>query len=100
MANLNVQTMMLFDALAKDSVPYESHKTGMLFAALDDHGIGHVHEHFAQMRAFVYEQPIVLRDSELRDLESALSTQVQSGVWIPNERHVRLNRSLRASTRG
>lgn len=89
LANLNEYTMTLFDALAADSVSFEMHHSGLLWAFMDAANIRQALRDFAMLDRLGYSAPEPLDQRALRDLEPNLSASVTGGFLVAAERHVR-----------
>jgi D-amino-acid dehydrogenase len=88
-AELNRRTLPAFDALERDGVSLELHRSGMLYVFLHEHEMQKVRAEFGHYREFGYQVPEPLRGAELRRLEPALSEEVRVGFVVEEEFHAR-----------
>lgn len=88
-AEFNRRTLPTFDALERDGVSFELHRSGMLCVFLDEHQMQKVRAEFGHFREFGYPVPEPVRGAELRRLEPALSEAVRVGFLVEREFHVR-----------
>ncbi|MBI3978038.1 MAG: FAD-dependent oxidoreductase [Chloroflexi bacterium] len=87
---LGSRTMALFDELAACGIPFEYHRTGILFVhRLPGDLQRHWHE-LSQLRAYGYA-PELLEGDALRAREPALVEGLAGGIFVGNERHVRVD---------
>ncbi|MGW0734063.1 NAD(P)/FAD-dependent oxidoreductase [Streptomyces sp. NPDC002851] len=87
LATLNERTVPLFDAYDKDGVPFEYHRTGQLMVFRTREAMRGYQADTAPLER-IGHTAVPLTGDELRDLEPALSGQVQGGLQCPQERHV------------
>lgn len=88
-AKFNARTMASYDALEADGVSFEMHRDGILFAYLETENMEHLLGDLELLREFGYEEPMVVEDEAVQQLEPALSDQVACGVLVEQDRHVR-----------
>jgi len=88
-AELNRRTLAAFDALERDGVAFELHRSGMLCVFLDEDTMRKVRVELGHFRDYGYEPPEAVRGVELRRLEPALSDAVQAGFVVQEEFHAR-----------
>jgi len=88
-AELNRKTLPSFDALQRDGVEFELHKSGLLFAFLDERYMQRVLAEFDHYRDYGYQVPTPVSGAALRGFEPALSDAVTSGFLVEEEFHVR-----------
>ena len=88
-AELNRRTLSSFDALQRDGVEFELHRSGLLFAFLDERYMNRVLAEFEHYRDYGYQVPTPASRTALRGLEPALSDAVTSGFVVEQEVHVR-----------
>ena len=88
-AGLNRKTLSSFDALERDGVDFELHKSGLLFAFLDERYMKRVLAEFDHYRDYGYQVPTPVSGAALRGFEPALSDAVTSGFLVEQEFHVR-----------
>ncbi len=84
---LNSRTMALYDALEADGVPFEMHRSGLLFLFLSRTEMDHELE--ALRRIPAYATLTLLSGDEVRDLEPGVSRAVACGFLAAEERYVR-----------
>lgn len=89
LARLNRTTMQCFDALAADGVEFEQHRRGVLFAFLTETELQATYSSLSKLGAHGYLPPQLLRGAELHAQEPALRKEVQRGILVSGERHVR-----------
>ena len=88
-AELNRQTMDLFDTLRDDGVAFEMHRDGILFAYESLWEMERDLAGVERLRTIGYERPVALVGDAVREREPALSDRVAGGYLIDNERHLR-----------
>jgi D-amino-acid dehydrogenase len=88
-AELNRKTLSAFDELERDGVEFELHRSGILFAFLDERYMRQVLAEFDHYREFGYRMPTPLGGADLRRLEPSLSDSVSAGFLVEEEFHVR-----------
>ena len=88
-AELNRQTMALFDAYRADGVVFEGYADGLVSAYLDRHELERDVRGLELLRPFGYDAPALLDGAAVRQLEPALTDAVGGGYHVPQERHVR-----------
>jgi D-amino-acid dehydrogenase len=87
LVTLNAHTMALFDGYEREGIPFEQHRTGQLMvfrtrAALRSY------EAMAAAAERIGHLATRLSADEARDLEPALSPQIEAALHCPEERHV------------
>lgn len=88
-AELNRQTMGLFDDLRGAGVSFEYHKQGLLFAYESSSELEHDLRALEPLRAFGLDLPSPLWKDALHEFEPSLTDAINGGYWISGERHVR-----------
>jgi D-amino-acid dehydrogenase len=89
LGRLNMRTMQLFDELHQDRVDFPMFRRGLLFAFLSRSAAEKELNHLRASPDYGYDIPLqTLTGEQLRQIEPALSTNVQGGFHAPNERHL------------
>lgn len=88
-AELNRGTLSAFDALERDGVEFELHRSGMLCVFLDERHMRRALAEFGHYREYGYQLPAPVCGTDLRRLEPALSDAVTAGFVVEEEFHVR-----------
>ena len=88
-AMLNRRTMTSFDALEREGVEFEMHRTGLLHVFIGREGRDQHLEDLARSRRHGYAPPRELSGAEVQEMEPGLSSAVAGGVFLEAERHVR-----------
>lgn len=88
-AEFNRTTLSAFDELERDGVEFELHRSGILFAFLDERAMRRVLAEFDHYREYGYRMPTPVGGADLRRLEPALSELVTAGFLVEEEFHVR-----------
>lgn len=89
-AEINRRTMDDFDALHAAGIPFEMHKSGLLFVFRTPGHMDHFLHEMEHLKDYGYEQPPEpLVGAPLREFEPVLTEAVYGGYWISKERHVR-----------
>jgi len=94
---LGRSTMSLFDELEQEGADFEMHRDGLVFVYRDPDSLHHQVEDLKNLEPFGYRPPTRLTAEELHELEPALSDDVEVGLHVTEERHVRpesLNQGL------
>jgi D-amino-acid dehydrogenase len=87
---LNGSTFELYDRLRADGVGFPQPTQGTLFAYLTRSEFEHQLEELAHLRAAGYDDPVEILDGDAaRDLEPALSRDVEAGLFIAEDRCIR-----------
>jgi D-amino-acid dehydrogenase len=89
MATLNKWTFALFDAYAAAGVQFEMHQSGLVCAFLSAANLEHELEHLKHYHAFGLTIPLPQWGKDARNLEPALSNNVNGAFRIESERHIR-----------
>ncbi len=87
-AELNRQTMALYDELAAAGVTFERHHTGVLFAYRSPAELEHDLRALESLKAFGLNLPEPVWGTALRDLEPALTEAATGGYWLQGEQYV------------
>ncbi len=89
LASLNRTTLDHYEALSREGVAFEMHRSRLLMVSVDESAIDHAHEDFDELARAGYERPERLTAEEARAIEPALSPAVSGGLLYAEERHVR-----------
>ena len=89
LAELNRETMPLFDALEADGVEFEMHRRGLLYLCLEERQLQRELEALESLEEFGVARPEVLDAARLRELQPGLSEAVIGACHVAGERHVR-----------
>jgi len=87
-ANLNKRTFDLFDQMQRDGVKLEMRKDGVFFVYYSPFELDHDLRALEPFRRFGIVPNKTLWGGEARDLEPALSDEINGGFWFENERSV------------
>jgi D-amino-acid dehydrogenase len=88
LAELNGQTMDLFDAWQAGGIDFEMHRSGMLLVFRTEAGLRHGLEEFVVMEAHGFSPPLRMGVAELCELAPVLGPSVIGGFLIEGDRHV------------
>ena len=89
LVELNRRTLAEFDAYEAEGVEFESHATGMLIVARDEHGLGWFAGLFDELVNAGFEGRLTALDgAQARALEPALGDAVACGFHTSIDRHV------------
>lgn len=86
---LNEQTFPLFDAYAKAGVRFELYKEGLVLAFLSGHSLEGGLKSLERYRRLGFSPPEVYWGRDARELEPALSVNVNGAIYVEAERHLR-----------
>lgn len=88
-AELNRRTMDDFDALKEAGVPFEMHKSGLLFVFRGPEHMDEFAHEMEHLKDYGYDALEPLIGAQLREFEPVLTDALYGGYWISKERHVR-----------
>lgn len=86
---LNETTFPLFDSYTEAGVKFEMYKEGLIMAFLSGHNLEEGLKHMERYRQFGFADPKVYWGKDARELEPALSDNVNGVFHIEAERHAR-----------
>jgi D-amino-acid dehydrogenase len=86
---LNEKTFPLFDEYAAAGVKFEMHKEGLLMAFLSGHNLEAGLKSMERYARYGYPTPKVYWGQDARELEPALSDNVNGVFHLEDERHIR-----------
>ena len=89
LASLNRTTIDHYEALSREGVAFEMHRSRLLMVSVNESAVDRAHEEFDELARVGYERPERLTAEEARALEPALSPAVSGGLLYAEERHVR-----------
>ncbi|WP_026573842.1 NAD(P)/FAD-dependent oxidoreductase [Bacillus sp. UNC438CL73TsuS30] len=87
---ISKNTLKLFDELESEKlIQFEIHHKGLLFAFLDKKGMEERFEELRIVNKVGLPLPIVKSKKDLQLMEPQFSDNVEAGLFLPSERHVR-----------
>lgn len=96
LSRFNETTMQDFDALIKDGLDFEMHRSGLMYVFLDQSTVQSMEQEVKEASEFAPIDWLKLTPDEAREIEPALKPEITGAILIESDRHVRPESLLKA----
>jgi D-amino-acid dehydrogenase len=86
---LNARVWDGFDAWRSAGLTVDIRRDGILFTALDPDALDHIRDDLAALQPYGFSAPVTLHGRDLREAEPALRPDIETGVLVESDGHVR-----------